>query len=123
MSLRIDIMKKLKLAQSALSAFIFTTSAMLSSASVVFAAEQLSERPTSVNQQSTQQVQVAATKVNINLANFDQLVSLPGIGKVKAQAIINYRKDVGVFKSVEDIQNIKGIGVKLFGRLVNMISI
>lgn len=62
-------------------------------------------------------------KVNINLASFEQLVSLPGIGKVKASAIIAYRKEVGMFKVLEDLQNIKGIGEKLFAKLQPKIKI
>jgi comEA protein len=61
--------------------------------------------------------------VNINLASYEQLISLPGIGRVKAAAIINYRKEAGGFKTLEDIQNIKGIGQKLFERLASKINI
>lgn len=65
----------------------------------------------------------ATQKVNINQADHDQLMTLPGIGKVKATAIIDYRQNVGLFTVAEDIQNIKGIGPKLFARLVNKIII
>lgn len=61
--------------------------------------------------------------VNINLASYEQLIALPGIGRVKAAAIIHYRKEAGGFKTLEDIQNIKGIGQKLFERLVSKINI
>lgn len=70
-----------------------------------------------------QQLPAQAHKVNINLANFEQLVALPGIGKVKASAIIRYREEVGMFKVLEDLQNIKGIGAKLFAKLVHQIKI
>ncbi len=66
---------------------------------------------------------VGQPKVNINLASYEQLISLPGIGRVKAAAILNYRKEVGMFKVLEDIQNIKGIGQKLFVRLQDKIDI
>lgn len=65
----------------------------------------------------------ATQKVNINLASYEQLVALPGIGKVKATAIMDYRKEVGMFKVLEDLQNIKGIGEKLFSKLSDKISI
>ena len=49
-------------------------------------------------------------KVNINTAGLETLVKLPGIGPVKAQAIIEYRENIGKFESINDITNVKGIG-------------
>ena len=68
-------------------------------------------------------VDETVTKVNINLATYEQLLALPGIGKVKATAIIQYRKDFGRFEDIADIQNVKGIGMKMFARLENLIMI
>lgn len=51
--------------------------------------------------------------VNINEANVESLISLKGIGSKKAQEIINYRESIGKFKSIDDLLNIKGIGVKI----------
>lgn len=48
--------------------------------------------------------------VNINTATQTQLESLEGIGPVKAQAIIDYRKKNGGFKSVNDLEKVEGIG-------------
>lgn len=50
--------------------------------------------------------------VNINKANKQQLMALPGIGETLAQRIIDYRNANGPFSSVDQLINIKGIGEK-----------
>lgn len=52
-----------------------------------------------------------AAAVNINTADAEQLQkSLKGIGKVKAEAIVEYRKTNGQFTSVDQLLEVKGIG-------------
>ena len=53
---------------------------------------------------------LALAQVNINSATVEQLDGLKGIGPTKAQAIVDYRKKNGPFKSVDDLQNVPGIG-------------
>ncbi|MDE7399622.1 MAG: ComEA family DNA-binding protein [Oscillospiraceae bacterium] len=50
--------------------------------------------------------------ININLANLEQLQQLNGIGKVKAQAIIDYREAHGAFRTVDELTKVDGIGEK-----------
>jgi len=54
------------------------------------------------------------TLININTATLEELKSIPGIGEVRAKAIINYRETKGKFKQIQDIQNVDGIGSKLY---------
>lgn len=61
--------------------------------------------------------------VNINTASSQQLQSLPNIGAVKAQAIIDYRNAHGPFHSTEDIMRVKGIGKATYEKLQNDISV
>jgi competence protein ComEA len=54
-----------------------------------------------------------AEKVNINTASADQIASaMSGIGKSKAQAIVEYRTSHGQFKSIHSLENVDGIGEK-----------
>ena len=56
--------------------------------------------------------------VNINTASQDEFVALhKGLGPAKAQAIIDYRKANGPFKSVDDLKHVKGIGAKRLEKL------
>ena len=56
------------------------------------------------------------TKVNLNTANIEQLQQLHGIGQKKAEAIVDYRSKNGKFKTIEEIQQVKGIGPALYSK-------
>ena len=53
---------------------------------------------------------IAMATVNLNTATKDDLDGVKGIGPVKAQSIIDYRKKNGPFKSVDELENVKGFG-------------
>lgn len=61
--------------------------------------------------------------ININNASLIELDSLPGVGEVTAQKIIDYREENTKFKSIEEIKNVKGIGENKFNNLKDYISI
>lgn len=60
-------------------------------------------------------------KVNVNTATQAQLELLPGIGPALAKRIIDYRTEHGVFKSVDDLDKVKGIGPKLIARMEGLV--
>lgn len=61
--------------------------------------------------------------VDINEATQTQLEELPGIGPSTAGKIIEYRKENGKFKQVEDIKNVNGIGEAKFEKIKDYISV
>lgn len=62
-------------------------------------------------------------KININTATKEQLLTLPGIGESKAESIIRYRDEQGLFSSVEDIMKITGIKDGVFQKLKDRIRV
>ena len=60
--------------------------------------------------------------ININTATLEQLLTLPGIGESKAQAIIEYRSSTK-FNNIEDLKNIKGIGNNLYDKVKDYIEV
>ncbi|MBB3127260.1 competence protein ComEA [Paenibacillus rhizosphaerae] len=56
-------------------------------------------------------------KVNVNTAGLSELTDLPGIGEAKAKAILEYRDQHGSFKSVTDLDKVKGIGPKMLEKM------
>lgn len=63
-----------------------------------------------------------SNKVNINTSTKDELLSLPGIGEVIADKIIKYRNQ-NIFKNIEDIMNVSGIGEKKFESIKELITV
>ena len=61
--------------------------------------------------------------VNINTATLNSLMDLPGIGTTKAQGIISYRENNGLFNSVEDIMLVEGIKETLFSKIKDLIKV
>ncbi len=63
--------------------------------------------------------------IDINLSTAQELEALPGIGPILAQRIVAYRKSVGGFQSIQDLDQVKGIGTKkiqVLSPLINVIS-
>jgi competence protein ComEA len=62
-------------------------------------------------------------KININTADKETLMTLPGIGESRADAVIQYRQEHGAFFSIEEIQNISGIKNAVFSKLKDLITV
>ena len=67
---------------------------------------------------------LAADTVDINSADATQLAKvLVGVGQAKADAIVEYRKANGPFKSADELANVKGIGLKTVERNRDLIAV
>jgi competence protein ComEA len=60
--------------------------------------------------------------VFINSATLEELMTLPNIGEATAQAILDYREANGNFASIEDLDNVEGIGPATLEELAPLIS-
>ena len=62
-------------------------------------------------------------KININTASEAELCNIPGIGAVRAAAIVAYRQDKGGFSSIEDIMNVAGIKEGTYEKIKDSIKV
>ena len=60
--------------------------------------------------------------ININTASREELMTLPGIGESKADAILEYRKTNGGFGTKEEIMNITGIKEGVYSKIEDKIT-
>lgn len=61
--------------------------------------------------------------VNINTATQSELESVRGIGPSKAKAIVDYREKGGSFKSLDDLDNVKGFGKAAIDKLRSELTV
>jgi len=62
-------------------------------------------------------------RIDLNTADREDLMTLPGIGEAKAEAIIRYREEYGGFSHIEEIMNISGIKEAGFEKLKDLIRV
>lgn len=65
----------------------------------------------------------STSKISINTATKEELMNLTGIGEAKADAIISYREENGIFENLEDIKNVSGIGDSVYEKIKNNITL
>jgi comEA protein len=64
-----------------------------------------------------------ADKVNINTASLEELQKLPRVGPKVAQRIVDFRKQNGAFKKIEELMKVRGIGEKIFAQMKDMLTV
>jgi competence protein ComEA len=65
----------------------------------------------------------AAGPVHLNTATLEQLDTLPGVGPVTAQKILDYRDEHGAFSSVDELDAVPGIGPARMAELKNLVDL
>ena len=63
-----------------------------------------------------------ADAVDVNTAGLEELMTLPGIGEVRAQAILDYRAEHGPFRYPEELIRVKGIGEGILSGILDQIT-
>ncbi len=62
-------------------------------------------------------------RINLNTATAEELAELPGIGAVKAAAVVAYREENGPFLAVEDLLLVSGIGEATLDGLIDLVTV
>ena len=65
----------------------------------------------------------AAYMVDINSAQWAELAQLPNVGETLAWRIVKYREEHGPFKSIDELNRVRGIGPKTFDKLAEQLTI
>ena len=61
--------------------------------------------------------------ISINTATKEELMTLSGIGEAKAESIVKYREENGIFERLEDIMNVSGIGTSAYTKIKDSIKL
>lgn len=89
----------------------------------IYTKEETSQMDPAVQPEAAAQGGQTDGRVNINQATKEMLMTLPGIGEAKADAVIQYREEHGAFQSIEEIQNVPGIKSAVFLKIQDAITV
>ena len=86
---------------------------------VPFAGESQTSHPLTESEGGT----MPNDKVNLNHATLAQLMTLPGIGEVKAQAIMQYRQEHNGFQTIDQLLQVNGIGSAIYSQIADLVCV
>lgn len=79
-------------------------------------------RPAPLPRETAAGVTDGAERIDVNTAGLEELMTLPGIGQVRAQAILDDRAQNGPFRYPEDLVRVKGIGEGTLNGILDQIT-
>ena len=79
--------------------------------------------PSDAGETAPSQVQDVKFPLDLNTATAAELETLPGIGPVLAERILTYRAEIGEFSTVEQLQEVKGIGAKKLDAIRDLVVV
>jgi competence protein ComEA len=99
--------------------------APLTDGSQVLVPDRSAAAPAPIGEGSTTSGAAGATtaKINVNTADAAELEELPGIGEVLSQAIVDYRAENGPFSSVDELEDVSGIGPSILEDVRDLVSV
>jgi comEA protein len=84
---------------------------------------QLPSQPSSPQTASPQSSSPEIQRIQLNKADVHTLTKIKGLSFKKAQSIVHYREVHGPFKSLEELKKVKGLGKKVYAKIVSYLAI
>lgn len=106
-----------------MSKFYFVLTTILMIVGLIFSSQVNARTLESECQKYKVKVGTSLKKIDLNKASENDLLALPGIGIKTARAIMDHRKAIGGFKSMEQLQRVRGIGDEVYKCLKDIVTV
>ena len=103
------------------SVFVITLVLFIGSGAVI-AQSDTKNKEAAASEEIEGKEEAKAGKININTANAEQLMQIPGVGEGTAANIIDYRNKNGDFKTLDQLKEVQGVGEKKYEKMKDMLT-